>query len=222
MAMAERPTHPYGAFIVALAPLVMGVALASHPFIQVILDEDAVAASVAPAVTRWGVVHLTVGVASGLLLLAFLAIRKYFVAAGQDQFSEWGIPFIAMGSVLFAIMPGMEFAVLAAAETGGDVAATQAALRPWFIPILAAGSVLLAVGIYLFGRLIVLSEILSRGSIRLVVVGLAVLAVARFVPLGVVQFYVQAAAGIVALWPLAYTMWQTTPREGSGVVQAGA
>ena len=41
----------------------------------------------------------------------------------------------------------------------------------------------------------------------LVVGGLAVVAVARFVPLGSVQFYVQAAAGIVALWPLAYTMW---------------
>lgn len=122
------------------------------------------------------------GVASGLVRLAFLAIRKYLVAAGEDQFSEWGISVIAMGSVLFAILPGMEFAVLAAAETGGDVAAAQVALRPWFIPILAAGSVLFAVGIYLFGRSIVVSEILSRGLTRLVVVGLAVLAVARFVP----------------------------------------
>jgi hypothetical protein len=35
-----------------------------------------------------------------------------------------------------------------------------------------------------------------------------VLAVARFVPVGAVQLYVQGAAGIVALWPLAYEMWK--------------
>jgi hypothetical protein len=28
------------------------------------------------------------------------------------------------------------------------------------------------------------------------------------VPVGAVQFYVQGAAGIVALWPLAYEMWK--------------
>lgn len=222
VALAERPSHPYGAFVVALAPLVMGVALAYHPFIQVLLDEEAVAASVAPAVTRWGIVHMTVGVASGLLLLAFLAIHRYFSVAGENRFSVRGMPFIAMGSVLFAVLPGMEFTVLAAAETGGDVAAAQAALRPWFVSTFAIGSVIFAVGIYLFGRAIVFSGILSRGSTWLVVGGLAVLAVARFVPLGVVQFYVQAVAGIVALWPLAYAMRQTTPRKGSRVVQGGA
>ena len=115
MALAERPARLYGAFVVALAPLVMGVALAFHPFIQVILDEEAVAASVEAAVRRWGVVHITVGVASGLLLLAFLAIRRYLSAAGENRFSVWGISFIAMGSVLFAVLPGMEFTVLAAA-----------------------------------------------------------------------------------------------------------
>ena len=35
-----------------------------------------------------------------------------------------------------------------------------------------------------------------------------VMAVARLVPVGAVQFYVQGAAGIVALWPLAYEMWK--------------
>jgi hypothetical protein len=34
------------------------------------------------------------------------------------------------------------------------------------------------------------------------------MAVARLVPVGAVQFYVQGAAGIVALWPLAYEMWK--------------
>jgi hypothetical protein len=35
-----------------------------------------------------------------------------------------------------------------------------------------------------------------------------VMAVARLVPVGAVQFYVQGAAGVVALWPLAYEMWK--------------
>ncbi len=49
---------------------------------------------------------------------------------------------------------------------------------------------------------------MSRRLSRLVVGALVVLAVARFVPVGAVQLYVQGAAGIVALWPLAYEMWR--------------
>jgi hypothetical protein len=44
------------------------------------------------------------------------------------------------------------------------------------------------------------------------------MAISRLVPVGVVQFYVQGAAGIVALWPLAYGMWKrpeaTQPAAG--------
>ncbi|MGH3469171.1 MAG: hypothetical protein ACRDQF_15730 [Thermocrispum sp.] len=40
-----------------------------------------------------------------------------------------------------------------------------------------------------------------------VVAALAVAALSRFVPLGVVQTYVQGAASVVALWPLAYQIW---------------
>lgn len=158
---------------------------------------------------HWAVVHLTVGVGSGLLLLAFLAIRRYLRQTGEDRLSAWGLSFIAMGSVLFAVLPGMEFAPLAAAETGGDVAAAQAVLRNWFILTLGTSSAIFAIGIYLFARAILNARILHRRTTWLVVGGLAVVAITRFVPLGVVQFYVQGIAGIVALWPLAHTMWKT-------------
>ncbi|MBA3552694.1 MAG: hypothetical protein H0W27_07460 [Actinobacteria bacterium] len=46
------------------------------------------------------------------------------------------LPFIILRSTLFAILPGMEFALLAAAETGGDARVAQAALMPWFVPTL--------------------------------------------------------------------------------------
>jgi hypothetical protein len=49
--------------------------------------------------------------------------------------------------------------------------------------------------------------ILSPPLTRLVVGALVVMAVARFVPLGAAP-YVIAAAGVAALWPLAYEMWK--------------
>jgi hypothetical protein len=55
-------------------------------------------------------------VASGLLVLAFLAIRSYLREAGEDRWNILALPFIVVGSTLFAVLPGMEFAPLAAAE----------------------------------------------------------------------------------------------------------
>jgi hypothetical protein len=198
----------FGAFIVALAPAVMLAGLFAHPYIATLPDEAAVAAAVTADTTRWGLAHLTVGVASGLVVLAFLAIRSYLRDAGEERWSILALPFIVIGGTLFALLPGMEFAPLAAAEAGADVQAVQAALAPWFLPILVTGAATFAVGVFAFARGIADSRVLSRRLSRLVVGALVVLAVARFVPVGAVQFYVQGAAGIVALWPLAYEMWK--------------
>ena len=48
-------------------------------------DEAAVAEAVAADTTYWGLVHLTAAVASGLLVLAFLAIRSYLQEAGEER-----------------------------------------------------------------------------------------------------------------------------------------
>lgn len=193
---------------VAIAPVVMLTGLLAHPYFTTLPDAAAVAEAVTAGTTRWGIAHLIVAVGSGSMILAFLAIRSYLRQAGEERFSAFGLPFIVLGSTLYAVLPGLEFAPLAAAETGGDVEAVQAVLDPWFIPILVTGVLLFAVGIYGFARGIADSGVLGRGSTGLVVGGLAVVAVARFVPVGAVQFYVQGAAGLVALWPLAYEMWQ--------------
>jgi hypothetical protein len=198
----------FGASIVALAPAVMLVGLFAHPYIATLPDEAAVAETAIADTTRWGLVHLTVGVASGLLVLAFLAIRSYLREAGEDRWSILALPFIVVGSTLFAVLPGMEFAPLAAAEAGGHVQATQAALAPWFLPVLVTGAATFAIGVFAFAKGIADSRILSRRLTWLVVGALVVMAVARLVPVGAVQFYVQGAAGIVALWPLAYEMWK--------------
>jgi hypothetical protein len=153
-------------------------------------------------------VHLTATVASGLLVLAFLAIRSYLREAGEERWSILALPFIVMGGTLFAVLPGMEFAPQAAAKAGADAEAAQAALAPWFIPIMVTGAITFAVGVFAFAKGIANSRVLSRWRTLVVVGALVVLAISRLVPVGAVQFYLQGAAGIVALWPLAYEMWK--------------
>ena len=116
----------------------------------------------------------------------------------------------------------MEFAPLAAAESGGDVAAiaaAQQALEPWFLPVLVSGSATFAIGIVAFARGIVASHVLSRPLTVLVATALFVMAIARFVPFAAVQFYIQSLAALLALLPLAYHLSRPTravawgPRE---------
>lgn len=214
MVMTETTRARWGALAVAIGPVVLLAGLASHPFIARLPDAAAVAALAAADPTRWGLVHLTVAVGSGLTILAFLALRSYLRGAGDDRSSVWGLPFIVVGGTLFALLPGLEFAPMAAAEAGADVQAVQAALAPWFVPILAAAALTHALGILGFTLGIARSNVLAPGMTRLVVSALAVMALARAAPLGAVQTYVQGAAAVVALWPLAFAMW-THPRTRS-------
>jgi hypothetical protein len=189
--------------------VVLVVGFLSHPYIGVgPPNEAAVAAAAASHTTRWGISHLIVGLGSGLLALAFLAIRSYLRDAGEERWSAPAVPFVVIGSTLYAILPGMEFAALAAAVTGADVQAAQAAVEPWFIPVIMSSGVAFAMGVFRFAKGMASVGLSRPGLTRLVVGGLAVMAVARLIPLTGVQLYVQGAAFVVALWPLAYEMWR--------------
>lgn len=206
-----------GAAVVAIAPAVLLAGFVSHPYIGMgPPDESAIAAAVAADTARWGLSHLAVGAASGFLVLAFLAIRSHLREAGEQRWSAVGLPFVVVGSTLFALLPGIELGLVAVAETGGDVQAAQEALFPWFLPTLLTGAVTFAVGVFAFGRGIARSGVLNPRLTRLVVGGLVVMAAARFVPLGAVQFYVQGAAGLAALWPLASEMWKRSETRPAG------
>lgn len=213
--MSETMTMRFRAAIVIIAPVVLLAGLAYHPYFHY-PDSDTIAEEVTADTTRWGLAHLAVGVGSGLVVLAFLSIRAYLHEAGENRWSILALPFIVMGSTLFTILPGMEFAPLAAAETGGDVEAAQTALGPWFLPILLSGAVTFALGALGFAIAIVRSGVVSPGLTRLVAGALLVMAATRFVPLGAVQFYVQGTAAVVALWPLAYAMWMQTEEQPTG------
>ena len=201
-----------GVAAVAIAPVVLLAAFALHPHIgSGFPDQDAVGAAAAEQTTRWGLAHLMAGLASGAMALAFLAIRARLRRTGGDHWSARGVPLIVMGSTLYTFLPGMEFAPLAAAESGGDVAATAEALVSLFVPVHVVGSLAFATGVLAFARGICDSAILPAKVARVVVVALVVTVLARLTPVVAVQFYVQAAASLVAFWPLALAMSRTPP-----------
>lgn len=206
----ETPRPRFRAAIVAIAPAVLLAGFIYHPYIGMGPPDDAaIAGAVVSDTTRWGLSHLTVGAASGLVVLAFLAIRSYLREAGEERRSALAVPFIVIGGTLYAMLPGMELAAtLTAAATGADVQAAQTALVPWFLPVIMTAALTFGIGVIGFARGIADSQILSSPLTYLVVAALVVMAAARLVPLSAVQFYVQGVAGVVALWPLAHQMWK--------------
>lgn len=210
MASTDSDRTQWRTVILVVAPAVLLTAFATHPYLSGRLPNDAaVAAAIVDGTTRWGWVHLTNSVASALIMLAFLAVRSYLREAGEDRLSTFGVPFVVIGSTLFAVLPGMEFAPLAAAETGAttaEIEAMQAALASWFVPVLMSGAFAFAIGVLAFARAISVTTVGGPALTRVVVGSLIVMALSRFVPLTAVQFYVQGVATIVALWPLAYVM----------------
>jgi hypothetical protein len=207
--MTSTTTARSRAAMLFAAPAVLLVGLLLHPYIAVPRAED-VAEAAASDPTRWGLAHLAVGVGSGLLALAFVALRSHLREAGEDRWSGLALPLAVLGCALTAILTGMEFAPLTAAETGGDVAGAQEELAVWFVPVVAASGLAFALGALGFAVAIARSRILGRGLTRVVVAALIALAVARFVPLGV-SFYVAAIAGAAAFWPFTYVLWESKP-----------
>ena len=199
--------------MVAIAPAVLAVGFVYHPLVARGTDEVALAAAAAADPGRWGVSHLLIGVGYGLMALAFIAIRAYLRDGGEERWSRRALPFAVLGSTFFPILTGMEFAILAAAETGGDAAAAQSELMPWFVPILLLGGVSFAIGAVSFAIAIRNSGLLSNGLTWLVVAALVVMSVARFVPLGVAQIVIGVAA-ILAFWPLAAQIWRHQVPQG--------
>ena len=207
MSIQDRGSLRAGA--VAVAPVILLAALCYHPYLPGRQPNvEAMAQAITSDPTRWGVVHLATGVASAVLILAFLAIRAHLHEAGDDRWSAAALPFVVIGGTLYAMLPAMEFAPLAAIEAGGDVHAAHEVLLPWFIPLLVAGGITFAVGMFGFALGVSRSGVLSPGLTRLVAAALVVMALSRFVPLSAVQFYLQGVAGLVALLPLAHSMWR--------------
>lgn len=192
------------AAIVAIGPLLLLGAQLWHPPLPGRLpDSNAVADAAAADTTRWGLSHLALAIASAMIMLAFVAVRGHLRDCGDRSLSAVGLGFVVIGSTLYAVLPGMEFSLLAADETGADLAATQDALESWFVPILIGGSLLFAIGTALFAVAVVRSAGLGRTEALVIAGALVLFGLSRLVPIGVVQFYVQPAAALLALLPIA-------------------
>lgn len=196
-----------GAVAVTAAPVLLLGAMLWHPPLPGRLPDSAAVAEAASAdLTRWGLSHVAAALASAAIIVAFVAVRGYLRTNGDGWLSAVGLGFVVVGGTLYAMLPGMEFSVLAAFETGADLAASQEALEPWFVPILLIGALLFTVGTVLFAVAVVRTPMLGRGETLVVAVALVVFGLTRLVPVGVVQFYVQPAAAMLALLPLAVAL----------------
>ena len=207
--------------ITVIAPLALLAALAYHPHIMFLPSPDAVAHAVHTDTTRWAIAHWGLGIACALMALAFLAVRGYLRDAGENRLSVVALPFLIFSTTVYAILPGMEFTVLAAAKTGGDVVASQQAIDSWFVPTMLIAGLSNATGAILLAAAMRRTQVL--GTLKPVVVtALYVAAVARLVPIGPVQFYVQGIAFIVALWPVALDIRRQLSARGVSAARAMA
>src|SRR6185503_14673215 len=101
----DQPIAPdtvarWRAAAVAIAPLVLLAGFVYHPFLPFLTNPHAAAEAGSADTVRWGIAHLLVGVGSGCMILAFLAIRSLLREAGEDRWSIRALPFIVLGSVL--------------------------------------------------------------------------------------------------------------------------
>lgn len=197
-----------GAIAVGAGPVLLLAAFLWHPPLPGRLPDDAAVADAAAAdPTRWGLVHLATVLASAAIAVAFVAVRDHLRAHGDAGPTTFGLGAVVVGSTMYAVLPGLEFAQLAALETGADLAATQAALRGWFMVFLLGGSVVFLLGMIAFAVAVRRTAPMGGGLDTVVVVALVVFGLTRLVPVGAVQFYVQSAAAMLALLPLAVDMW---------------
>jgi hypothetical protein len=216
-AEAAAPTpERWAAILTGVGPVLLLAAFLWHPPIPGRLPDDAAVAEAAAAdLTRWGLAHFAAVLASAAIAVAFVAVREYLRVHGDRRPSALGLGAVVIGSVLYAVLPGLEFVHIAAHETGADMEAAQAALREWFLIFLVGGSLVFLLGCAAFAVAVMRTRPLG-GKLDGVVAGaLIVFALARLVPIGAVQFYVQSAAALLALLPLAVGMWgrTKTPRS---------
>jgi hypothetical protein len=203
------------ATLVAAGPVLLAAALLWHPPLPGRLPDSAGVADAAAAdVARWGLSHVAAALASAAVAVAFLVVRGYLRERGDRSASAVGLGLVVVGSTLYAMLPGMEFAVVAADATGADLAATQASLESWFVAVLVLAAATFACGTALVAVAVVRTATLGRATTVLVASALVVLGLSRIVPVGVVQFQVQALAGLVALLPLAVAIGSTRRAAG--------
>lgn len=199
---SQSATQAAAATVVAGPVLLLGAMLWHPPVPGRLPNSEAVADAASADITRWGLSHLATALAVAAVAVSFIAVRGYLRERGDGWVSAVGLALVVVGSTLYAVLPGMEFSVIAAHETGADLSASQDALQSWFVVVLVGGSALFAAGTTLFAVAVVRTAPMSNGTV-MIATALIVFGVSRLIPVGVVQLYLQPAAALLALLPLA-------------------
>jgi hypothetical protein len=196
-----------GALAAAGGPLLLLAGLLWHPFIPDLRDKVDVVRHMQADTAAWFGAHLVVALGAAILLLSFLAVRAHVrTSVGREPWTARAIPLLTVGSCLFVMLPAMEIAMLAVDAAGGDLVATHLALNTWFVPISMAGSAAFAIGSVLFAIGIHRARILPSGLAWVVIAALVVSAASRFAPM-TLPLMIGAVALVVAMLPLAASMW---------------
>lgn len=199
------------AAMAAIGPFFLLAAIAYHPFIANLTDNAATAAALSADTARWAIAHIAVGVGFAFLLLALLVVARYLGESGEQRWSARAVPFLVLGTTLFTFLPAMETAMVAASRAGADAVEVQTQLGTWFRPLMIAGALTFGAGLIFMAISVVRSRVFSPELTRIIAVSLIIATLSRFAPLGG-ALYLGAAAGVVALVPIAIQMWNTTDR----------
>lgn len=210
--MSYRLQSRTRALFVGAAPLVLLAGASVHPYLGNMPDSGDIAEAVAADPTRWGIAHVVIGVGIALSLVLFFAVRIHLHDRGEDRWSFWGTPLVAVGLGLIGFMVGAEGIGGRAAAVTPDVRAFFEEMEPWAVPVYLTANVLLGVGVLAFAKGVASSGTLGRRQTWVVAAG-AVLAVAGlFLPTGWAAHLV--SLGMIAFaWPLAAHLWSATRHD---------
>ncbi len=202
--MSEATLSRVRAAIVAVAPLLLLIGFIYLPYVNDWTDQAKVAEAVTDDATRWAWAGIILAVGLGFMLAACVAIRMHLAAEGEQRWSALAVLLLVVGGPLFLESHahlGYTYAEGAGAniETMFSSAGDWSALLIIATAIFGLGWLSLAMAIYR-------SRVLSRELTWASVLGLVVLTVMLFIPMGWAT-YAAGVAAIVGLWPIAYHMW---------------
>ena len=214
--MSDGAKDKLRAAVVFIAPVVLLVGFFYQPYISDFTDTVEFGEEVAAGSTRWLWSQTVIALSVVLTILAIFSIRIYLRDAGEDLWSFLAVPLVTVGAATFVFVLG--FAGLAGwtvTELGGSVAGVAEffdEVGGFGDAIFIIGGILFGLGLLSLAAAVKLSGTLADSVAWLVVIALVVNVIAGFIPTGW-GTYVIGVTAIVALWPIAYQMWQDASAE---------
>ena len=208
--MSDTSKAQLCAAAVFVAPVVLLAGFLFQPYIGDFTDAVEYGEEVAAGPTRWVWSQAVIAFGLVLLILAVFSIRIYLRDAGEDRWSFLAVPLVTVGAAMSVFVTGfVGLAGWTVAELGGGAAEMaeffdQNQFRPFLFTriIFSLGLLSLALAVKQSGKL-------ADSAAGVVVAAIVVNVIAWIIhPRFGAITYVVGVTAIVALWPIAYQMWQ--------------